>query len=290
MTAGGEPWATARIDGAGTLGLSGCTGPVPWWSFSKTVLATAILRLVDQGALGLAEHVDGQPFTVRQLLRHESGLPDYGTLGRYHEDVAAGGPPWPVSRLLDAVDADRLHFQPGTSWAYSNIGYLKLGRLIERVTGSTLAAALDMLVFEPCGLVTARVAISPTDLAGVQMGPARSYHPGWVYHGLVVGTAADAARMLRALVIGRLLRSGTLTDMMEGRPLPRHRGAACPDPAYGLGLMLSASNPGDHPVGHGGEGPGSRIAVYALGRTAAAVWTASPSAMDADTAVRSLLF
>ena len=289
MTAAAGTWATARIDKAGAVDLSGCAGPVPWWSFTKTVLATAILRLVDQGALGLAEHLDGQPFTVRQLLRHESGLPDYGVLGRYHEDVAAGRPPWPVSRLLDAVDADRLRFEPGTGWAYSNIGYLRLARLIEQVTGRTLAVALGMLVFRPCGLATARLATSPSDLSEVRMGSTRSYHPGWVYHGLVVGTAADAARLLRAVVMGGLVRPQTLTDMMEGRPLPHHRSALHPDPAYGLGLMLSASDPQDHPIGHGGEGPGSRIAVYAHRGAVAAVWTALPCVQDADIVVRSLL-
>ncbi len=94
MTAGGDTWATARIDRPGALDLSGCTGTLPWWSFTKTVLATAILRLVDQGALELAAPMDGQPYTVRQLLRHESGLPDDGALGRYHADVAAGHAPW----------------------------------------------------------------------------------------------------------------------------------------------------------------------------------------------------
>ncbi len=57
----------------------------------------------------------------------------------------------------------------------------------------------------------------------------------------------------------------------------------------GPGLMLSASDPQDHPIGHGGEGPGSRIAVYARRGTVAAVWTALPSARDADIVVRSML-
>lgn len=281
--------ATAVIGERGDLAISGITDPVPWWSFTKTVLATAALRLVEQGALSLADHVDGKRFTLRQLLRHEAGLPDYGPIPRYHEDVAAGKPPWPVPRLLAAVDADRLRYEPGEGWAYSNVGYLKVAQIIERASGMPLGAALERLAFEPCNLATARLATAPADLDGVQMGAARSYHPGWVYHGLIVGTVADAARLLGALIAGRLLKHDTLAEMLDGRSLPEHRSIAQPDPAYGLGLMLWASDPKGHPIGHRGEGPGSRIAVYALGHKTAAVWTTLPSNMEAETEVHRLL-
>ncbi len=175
-----------------------------------------------------------------------------------------------------------------TGRAYSNIGYLKLARLIEQVTGSTLRVALGTLVSAPCQLATARPATSPADLEGVRMGAVSSCHPGWAYHGLVVGTVADAARLLGALVAGRLLEPGTRGDMMQGRRLPQHRGAAHLDPAHGLGLVLSALDPGDHPVGHAAAGPGGRIAVCARRRSVAASGTAWPSATDPDLAVRRL--
>jgi CubicO group peptidase (beta-lactamase class C family) len=183
------------------------------------------------------------------------------------------------------LDAGRLRYEPGTDWAYSNIGYLKVGQLIEHVSGLTLEAALRQLVFAPVGLMTARLATTPADLASVQMGSASDYHPGWVYHGLVTGTVADAARVLQGLMTDHLLRPETLAAMLKGRPLPKHRSINYPDPAYGLGLMLWANNPLNHPVGHTGEGPGSRIAVYARGRKVAAVWTALPSDRIAEVEV-----
>jgi CubicO group peptidase (beta-lactamase class C family) len=281
--------SSVLIDETGGVTLSGSADPVPWWSFTKTVLAIASLRLVESRLLALDEQIVGERFNLRQLLRHEAGLPDYGSLARYHEDVAAGKPPWPIDRLLAALDAGRPRYEPGTDWAYSNVGYLKVGQLIEHASRLTLAEALQRLVFAPAGLATARLATTPADLADARMGSASDYHPGWVYHGLAVGTVADAARLLRALTTGGLLRPESLAAMVEGRPLPQFRGAKHPDPGYGLGLMLTANNPLDHPLGHSGEGPGSRIAVYARGRTAAAVWTAPPSDWNAEAEVFGLL-
>jgi CubicO group peptidase (beta-lactamase class C family) len=266
--------SAAAIDETGRISLDGITDPVPWWSFTKTVLAVAALRLVERGRLALWEPVDGAPYSLGQLLRHEAGLPDYGGVARYHEDVAAGKVPWPVERLLAAIDADRPRYAPGEGWAYSNIGYLKVGRLIERASDLSLGEALRDLVFQPADLTSPRLATTPEDLAGVQMGEAAGYHPGWVYHGLVTGTAADGARLLRAVLTGALVRPETLAQMVQGRALPQYRNAVYPDPAHGLGLMHWAQDPLDHPIGHTGSGPGSSIAIYGVGRRTCAIWRA----------------
>jgi CubicO group peptidase (beta-lactamase class C family) len=281
--------AVAIIDAAGAVTLSGTTEKVPWWSFTKTALSIAALCLVERDVLSLDAKLPGKPFSLRQLLRHEAGLPDYGGIAGYHTDVAAGKEPWPVDRLLAAADADRLRYAPGTGWAYSNIGYLKIAQLIERITGLELAAALAELVLGPAGLASARLAKEPDDLADVQMGNARGYHPGWVYHGLIVGTAADASRLLWLLLNGSLLKPATLAAMMQGHALPDYRSTAHPDPAYGLGLMLSAEKFEDHPIGHSGEGPGSRIAVYGKNHKVAAVWRLLPSKVEAETCAFEIL-
>lgn len=281
--------ATAIIEGVNAPLTKGTDASVPWWSFTKTVLSAAALVLVDHGILDLDAPVEERPFTLRQLLRHEAGLPDYGSINRYHEDVAAGKAPWPIPKMLAAAQADRLRFEPGTGWAYSNIGYLMIAQAIETRSGMPLAAALSSLVFEPIRLPTARLATSADDLAGVEMGGVAGYDPGWVYHGLVTGTVVDAARLLHALMAGKLLRPSTLSAMLEGHPLPQHRSRTHPDPAYGLGVMLSATDPQRHPIGHTGGGPGSRIAVYALADRVAAVWTSWPGGDDPETMAQRLL-
>jgi CubicO group peptidase (beta-lactamase class C family) len=55
----------------------------------------------------------GHSFTLRQLLQHQSGLADYGDLAAYHEAVARGDEPWPVSELLERTDARRLRSEQG---------------------------------------------------------------------------------------------------------------------------------------------------------------------------------
>jgi hypothetical protein len=70
--------------------------------------------------------------------------------------------------------------------------------------------------------------------------------------------------------------------MLEPRPLPDYRSDLHPHPAYGLGVMLSAVAPELHPVGHSGEGPGSRIAVYALDDRASAIWSAQLSGTNVE--------
>lgn len=275
--------AIAIVDRDGRVAVSGVLEPVPWWSFTKTVLAIASLRLVEMGLLGLDQNVTGEPFTLAHLLRHEAGLPDYGGLAQYHEDVEARRPPWTVERLLEISNTKSLRYQPGKGWAYSNIGYLKVRNEIEQATGASLGEALDQLVFAPAGLTTPRVATSPEHLAHIQMGDCKGYHPGWVYHGLITGTVADAARLLKAFMDGVLLQPTSFTKMLERRALPEHRSQTFKDPAYGLGVMLNADNPLNHPIGHRGTGPGSSMAAYAFDQRACAIW--HPSAQNSDLVV-----
>jgi CubicO group peptidase (beta-lactamase class C family) len=203
-----------RVDGEGDI--SGVNTSIPWWSFTKTALSVALLRLSEGGRIDLDKTVDEMPFTPAQLLRHEAGLPDCGSLAAYHVDVEAGRLPWTVDALMKAAEAARLRYESGQGWAYSNIGYWQVARLIERASDRPLAVALADLVFAPSELSTARLAAAPSDLANVSMGDATGYHPGWVYHGLIVGTAMDAARLLRQLLQGKLLGESTPSRMLEG--------------------------------------------------------------------------
>jgi CubicO group peptidase (beta-lactamase class C family) len=260
--------------------------PVPWWSFTKTVLAATALVLVARGRLALDEPLDARPFTLRQLLQHTTGLPDYGGVPAYHAAVAAGDDPWPADDLLHRAGADSLLFQPGEGWAYSNIGYLFVRQMIEATTGRPLGAALDDLVLGPLGVSQVAVAQTPADLAITAWGNAAQYHPGWVYHGLLIGPAASAALLLHRLLADTLLPASLQIAMTTRRPI----GGSLPDrpwrsTGYGLGLMIGQCEVGigetgrttsaDY-IGHTGGGPGSSSAVYQQvdGSRAAAVFAA----------------
>ena len=64
----------AISDGETIVNERGGATIVPWWSFTKTVIAAAVLTL-DGWQVSLDDPVDGQPFTLRQLLRHPAGTP-----------------------------------------------------------------------------------------------------------------------------------------------------------------------------------------------------------------------
>jgi CubicO group peptidase (beta-lactamase class C family) len=143
---------------------------VPWWSFTKTVIAAAALVLVQQKRLVLDEPLAGRRYTLRQLLAHRAGLTDYGALAAYHAAVAAGDEPWPAAVLLERTQAERLRYEPGQGFAYSNIGYLFVRELIDQACDEELGAALSRLVLGPLGIEGARLARAPADLDGVSMG------------------------------------------------------------------------------------------------------------------------
>jgi CubicO group peptidase (beta-lactamase class C family) len=236
---------------------------VPWWSFTKTALAATALTLVRDGALGLDDALDGRRYTLRQLLRHQAGLPDYGELPEYAEAVERGDRPWPVDRMLVRSEAGRLRYPPGEGWAYSNIGYLQVGALIEAATGRSLAGALQRLLFDPLGIDQVLLARERADVVGVDMGEAPGYDPGWVYHGLLVGPLRNAALLLDRLLRGDLLPAELLAAMRDAHPLGGAiAGRPWLAPGYGLGLMTGGVEGGMTIEGHTGGGPGSSIAVF----------------------------
>jgi CubicO group peptidase (beta-lactamase class C family) len=253
----------AVIEAGALIEAQGIDRPVPWWSFTKTILAAAALVLVRDGRLALDCPVRSRPFTLRQLLQHQSGLADYGHLAAYQQAVARGDEPWPVSELFERTDAHRLRYEPGQGWGYSNIGYLMVRELIEETVGENVSAAISRLVLRPLDINGARIARTPTDLAGVAMGSASSYHPSWAYHGLAVGPLRDAALVLDRLMTGALLPPDLLAAMGKAHPVSEpNPSRPWSRPGYGLGLMSGIASGGHKAMGHTGAGPGSVIAVY----------------------------
>lgn len=255
--------ASAIVENGRVIASDGGELVVPWWSFTKTLLAAAALALVRDGRFQLDECMPGRRFTLRQVLQHRAGVPNYGGLAAYHRDVAADREPWPVADLLRAVDADTLRFAPGQGWDYSNVGYLLVRQAIEQACDSDLDDALKQLVFAPLGIDGPRVALTRADLAGVTMGDATSYHPGWVYHGLAVGRTGDAVLVLDRLLTGDPLPASLLSAMCGAYPLGGPiDGRPWQTAGYGLGLMIGTGRAQQRVLGHTGGGPGSVIAVY----------------------------
>ena len=262
------------------------------YSLTKTLLAAAVLQLVEQGSLALEAAVQEYlphlpleaPVTIRQLLNHSGGIPDYGGLPAYDEALKDHpAHPWSSSDFLAATLSNGLLFPPEMGWSYSNIGYLILRQLIEKLTESSLQAALFQQIFEPLGLKHTFVAATLEDAQRLTPGYslffnshsslqdhllqdhslqdiAPLYHPGWVSHGVVISTAPELAGIFEALFTGRLLPSWRLAEMLEPFPVPT-RHPLFQQPAYGLGLMLDLQSRYGLVAGHAGGGPGYAVAA-----------------------------
>jgi CubicO group peptidase (beta-lactamase class C family) len=238
------PLLTAVAEGGQLGDHDGLSPTVPWWSLTKTALAAGALALVAGDRLALDAPLGSRPFTARQLLQHTAGLPDYGDLAAYHEAVVRGQEPWSPDELTRRVGSDRLLFQPGQGWAYSNLGYLFVRDMIEDRAGEDIGAALHRLVFAPLGVPGVKIARVPEHLAGTAWGNATGYHPGWVYHGLATGTPADAALFLHRLLTGGLLPA-VLLDGMGDRCRAKCRGTGRARVPSVLWALVPTSGAGD---------------------------------------------
>ncbi len=253
------------------------------YSVTKLLLATAALRLVELGNASLDQPVDELlpdlavkvPATLRQVLNHTAGLPDYGAMPGYFHDLKTDpAAPWTDEAFLTRTLRAGLLYPPGQGWAYSNVGSLLVRQMIERVTGDTLRDALNNLIFAPLGLRRTAVAESISDARDLTPGYSRDldtdrqwhdisrrYHPGWVAHGVVISTAPELATILDALFAGQLLHPASMNAMLEAVAVP---GTQPPFrcPGYGLGVMTDSCSPFGRLAGHAGGGPGFATAAF----------------------------
>jgi D-alanyl-D-alanine carboxypeptidase len=132
-------------------------------SISKQFVAAAVMLLVEQGRLGLDDPIhrhladlpsDWMGVTIRQLLTHTSGIPDYEEIATY--DVYRFRlTPEEVIRIAHSRPVD---FAPGTGFYYSNTGYFLLSRIVERVEGEPLGRVLQRRIFGPLRMTRTRMA------------------------------------------------------------------------------------------------------------------------------------
>jgi len=252
--------------------------PFAVYSISKTILAVLILQLHEQGRLQIDDaaclHLPASQarylspeITIRQLMAHTSGLPDYGALPEYHAAVRQGQRAWSYDEYLERTQATTLLFPPGGGWFYSNVGYMILKHIVEATVDQTLSELSAERLFVPLELSGSLVVKERADWRRVSIGRSdylegdvrELYDPGWVAHGLFAMTASDLLALFQALFTGILIKSDSVQQMCMLHRLPFIAGRRFQQPAYGLGLMADAER---QVFGHTGGGPGSTAAAY----------------------------
>ena len=273
-------------------------------SVTKTIVATLVLdmaadELIDLDA-DLATYLPDAPHadevTIRQLLGHTSGMPDFFLLSEYQTAILISpGRVWDPAGVLDLVSDPPLDFEPGTDWAYSNTNYLLLGLVAEEVTGDPLARLLRERVSEPLGLTDTfldelepgpPVPVAghhdldgdgvPDSLAGI---PYTALVTSGAAAGGLSSTALDVLDFADGLFGARLLSEEALAEMLT--PTPHY-------PAYGLGIGRLVTDAGEA-WGHTGALPGfSTVFARSLEGGETIVVLVNRSAADVEALARAV--
>jgi len=254
-------------------------------SVGKTFVAALAMHLVEQGQLDLDKKIsryladeswfarlpNAESVTVRQLLQHTSGIPEYV----YHPDFwqsLKDNPDrtWQPKELLQFIfDADA-HFPAGQGWSYADANYIVLGIILEKVGQGSLYEQIEQQFLKPLELTATEPSVRrdleglvtgytggrfAEDLFGETMVQAGQYviNPQfeWAGGGFIT-TAGDLARWIKALHSGKVLSTKstaalqTAVDKQSGQPS---------DNGYGLGADIFHTRYGKA-YGHSGFMPG----------------------------------
>ena len=226
------------------------TTPFRFASITKQFTAAAILKLVEQGKVGLDDPLSkylpdypapGASATVRQLLNHTSGIMPYTAIPGF---MATAAQPRSTGELVAYFKDAAPRFQPGERYEYNNSGYVLLGAILEKVTGKGWDAAVVSLVTGPLGLRSIRGGIGEASVPGMALGygtidgkpslaaPIHMSVPGAA--GALIGNAEDLARWGYALHHGKVV-SAPLYALMTGTTTTADKRTE----PYGFGLGTS---------------------------------------------------
>jgi D-alanyl-D-alanine carboxypeptidase len=257
-------------------------------------VAATVLQLVGERKLSLDDKAerflpglirskgnDGRKITVRQLLQHTTGLPDYFK-GVTDSNTAEGFlrtrfRTYNGTELVGLAMQFPSEFAPGTNWSYSNTNYVVAGMVIEKVTGRSWQQEVRKRIVEPLGLRdTYLPGTSPTIPRPHAVGYQRFSGPGATVEdprygepidatllnpsmadaaGEMISTTDDANAFLRALMSGKVLKRAQLAEMLRTVETSDALRARWPGARYGLGILWGENSCGGY-WSHGGDIPG----------------------------------
>jgi D-alanyl-D-alanine carboxypeptidase len=276
-------------------------------SVTKTFVATVVLQLVGEGVISLddtvedwlpgvvqADGIDGDRITIRQLLQHTSGLPDYADPPELGTEAYFQRTRYDIADPMEAVQAALATgpvAEPGEAWSYSNPGYILLGMIIEEATGHHWAKAVHDRIVRPLELGDTYWAGFASQMPEPHADLYQRFEPGgdlvnvteYIDHdasGGLISTTADVDRFMRALIGGELLEPAELGQMQRTTPVTGE-GYDLIWPggvAYGLGIFqLGFDDCGEGLWVGGGDviGAMTRAATTADGEHSATVFSSA---------------
>lgn len=247
-------------------------------SITKSVLASIVLQLVEEGQLQLSDSIgDWLPGMLREnahasienLLRLESGIFNFELDERHMAPYRAGdfGYRWEPEALVALAAEHPAQFSPGARFDYSNTNYVLLALLIEKLSQDSLANVVRQRITAPAGMTTSSM---PTD-SELEAPFARGYLLGLAPdpvdvtgisassvfgNGNLVATARDAALFYGALARGEIVSPEQLPAMFTPSPgIDSH---------YGMGVWRFDEQfpPCGRFVGHDGAAPGYDVTAF----------------------------
>jgi len=278
-------------------------------SITKTFTNTVTLQLVDEGLISLETTVDqymtgipsGDVITIKMLLNHSSGLPNYTASTVFWTDLAADRyHRYTPQDLLNYAFALPMTAAPGTAYHYSNTNTTILGMIIEQYNtqGETLAQAVKRRVIDKIGLANTTFATVETFpgayIHGYMPSPTTGTNedwsvedPSWMWAaGAVISNIYDLKTYIKALYENN---NGLLSPAMQTKRINDDwisiDPVTLPTGKYGLGWVQIGGF-----FGHDGAVPGYHcIAAYdpATGTTVVAMMNTEPR--DISTAMATLL-
>lgn len=249
-------------------------------SVSKTYIAVAMLKLKEQGKIDFDDpitkylHVryskyvkDAEKITVRMLLNHRSGIPEYNSNPGFVASVLMHPASYFTGEdCLKTINGEGLQFTPGSKYKYANTNYLLLSLIEDSITGDH-AAFIKKIIFEPLGLGNTYYANNHSYLNGLNL-PASYWdvlnenRPVNITRLQVVSVAsskgddgivctpADAVKFLKGLIEGKLLSPASMKEMFDF--VKDEKG----NDKYGMGMFYFDLG-GITAYGHGGGGIGA---------------------------------
>ncbi|MFF3311347.1 serine hydrolase domain-containing protein [Streptomyces sp. NPDC002952] len=242
-------------------------------SETKTFTVTALLKLVDDGRIGLDDpisaYVDGVPngdrITLRHLAEMRSGLYPYSDDPDFDHDLMSDPNRYfSPEELLEYGYRHKNTFAPGKKFEYNNSNLILLGLVIEKVTGHRLADVIERRVLRPAHL---RHTLFPEGsefpephprgytnqtLSG-EVADSTDWDPSWAWAaGAMISNLHDLHRWAKIVATGELISPRLQAERLKTLPTGH------PGTTYGLGIFKS-----DGWIGHNGSIPGyETVTVY----------------------------